>query len=177
MALRVRMSDSVQHTLSNDLMMAMPSGAAGAVAPNVRDRKPGGFGRRSLADVLGEELASSLSKGSPEHQGPTEEDLDNLFRSPGAPAQRTQHATTSAADAVRAAAASVQQPPVEDAASKLISKQYGFAALGGVVVPPTSGSVGGSGGGVMDLPRLHPKRSFAPGQTYEPSVRTRASSF
>ena len=142
--------------------------------------------------MLGQELAESLAKAT-SSQGPTEAELDALFGGPtgssgldsirGAPDGRgvSPGEPSSSSHAAAAAHGSI------DAAGKLVHARYGYAALGGVmpaaaadVAPATGGiDVGGEGTGsvasnlLMSFqaqPRLHPRRSFVPGQSYEPSV-------
>ena len=141
--------------------------------------------------MLGQELAESLAKAA-SSQGPTEAELDALFGGPtgssgldssrGAPDGRGggPGEPSSSSHAAAAAHGSI------DAAGKLVHARYGYAALGGVM--PTTPDVAAVTGGVdvgsegsgsvtssllmsfQAQPRLHPRRSFIPGQSYEPSV-------
>ena len=180
-----RVEQAMQFRAAPDRCLTIPTHELGEAAAGA----PSGL-RKSLSEVLGQELAESLAKAA-SSQGPTEAELDALFggatgssgldSSRGTPDERGgSPGEPSSSSHAAAAHGSI------DAAGKLVHARYGYAALGGVmpttpdVAPATSGvDVGSEGSGsvasslLMSFqaqPRLHPRRSFIPGQSYEPSV-------
>ena len=143
--------------------------------------------RRSLSEVLGEELAASLARAK-RTEGPTDAELDALFgTTSGAPGSSLGSAAASSSSPhADLAAASIEGRTTasDDPIANLKHAKYGYAALGGIVPPTdvsasaTSASIaldGGAGGllagfSVTPQPKIHPHRTFLPGQMYDPSV-------
>ncbi|KAF5842232.1 hypothetical protein DUNSADRAFT_8632 [Dunaliella salina] len=104
---------------------------------------------RSFEDIFGP-LEPPEPQGPPEPPGLEDDGFDMDVLAPSAQTGRRQGPATSA-------------PREPTPGEKLLSKEYGYAAIGGVVPkgPPSMLSP-------QAHPRLHPRRSFMPGQTYEP---------
>ena len=126
--------------------------------------------------MLGQDLSMQLVKER-ERQGPTDADLDALFGTPshGPTASSsavdksdTSHGTKPhGADQTVSASTSAAAP-----ASELMHKEFGYAVLGGYIpskVAPDQPSAA-TAFTFQAQPRLHPRRMFAPGQSYQPSV-------
>uniref|UniRef100_A0A7S3VN46 Small ribosomal subunit protein bS18c n=1 Tax=Dunaliella tertiolecta TaxID=3047 RepID=A0A7S3VN46_DUNTE len=106
---------------------------------------------RSFEDIFGApEPPGPQGPPSPEADQPEDDGIDMDVLAPSAQAGRGQGPATS-----------VPREPTPG--EKLLSKEYGYAAVGGVVPrgPPSMLSP-------QAHPRLHPGRTFMPGQTYEP---------
>lgn len=136
---------------------------------------------KSLSEVLGQPLSAALSAATAKQDGPTEDDLDALFGGPpssratppsGAPdAQSSVDAQSAASTSAEGAAVTVKVDPLE----QIRHAEYGYAALGGIM-PSSSDKVDtGLGSLLQAQPRVHPKRTFLPGQSYEPSVSSEGS--
>ena len=142
--------------------------------------------RRSLSEVLGQELAASLASAKTA-DGPTQADLDALFGAtlPKADDSVEEARTASSSPhAVTGALHGGRSAPPDDPITKLKHAKYGYAALGGIVPTDSSTSMasaspdlGPESGGLLSgltfarQPQIHPQRTFSPGQRYDPSVR------
>ncbi|GAX75908.1 hypothetical protein CEUSTIGMA_g3351.t1 [Chlamydomonas eustigma] len=134
--------------------------------------------KKSLSDLLGQNLAASLA--SLPQEGPTDAELDALFGIPSTSQDSARPSDTEDS-------AKLQQKPegyssnppsqrpensIQDPTEKLLSSQYGFAVLGGILPGKEEPAVGTSlldSLSIAPQPRVHPKRSFIPGQIYDPS--------
>lgn len=138
--------------------------AASIPAPS----KGGAF--RSLSEVLGQDMVAAALAAKIQPVGPlpsvSADDLDALF---GASSRGPSNGSEQASPSVSGQSPPSMQPAAEaNPGSKLLHDKYGYAALGGIVPKETSGDGPDM---LASQPRVHPRRTFTPGQRYEPSVR------
>lgn len=131
----------------------------------------GGGGMRRLSDVLGQELSERLQATS---QGlgpapPSQAEMDALF----ADLENTVGGGSGKADG----GGGTGHADAPHAATRMVHETYGYAVLGGVVPRDASSSKNSSAGGedagstlMQAQARVHPTRTFLPGQTYDAAV-------
>ncbi len=110
---------------------------------------------RSLADIFGSSLSPEADQGRAARDGSLE---------------ALRAATTTPSASTSGQAAAPQQPPQQLGArpgDRLISQRFGYAALGGRGSPRSADGLGGDAAAAL---RLHPRKTFLPGDTYAPEV-------